>query len=38
MGSSKYVGKITEWKKKIEEVVSAGNPSPIDDIEERIVN
>jgi hypothetical protein len=38
MGSSKYVAKIPEWKKKIEEVVSAGNPNPIEDIEDRIVN
>jgi hypothetical protein len=26
MGSSGYVAKIPEWKMKIEEVVSAGNP------------
>jgi hypothetical protein len=38
MGSSKYVSKITESKKKIEEAVSAGNPSLIDDIKERTVN
>jgi hypothetical protein len=38
MGSSGYVGKIPEWKKKIEEVVNASNPNPIDDIEERTVN
>jgi hypothetical protein len=38
MGSSGYVGKIPEWKKKIEEVVSAGNPNLVDDIEERTVN
>jgi hypothetical protein len=37
MGSSEYVGKIPEWKKKIEEVVSAGNPNLVDDIEERTV-
>jgi hypothetical protein len=38
MGSSGYVGKILEWKKKIEEAVNAGNPNPVDDIEERTVN
>jgi hypothetical protein len=38
MGSSRYVGKIPEWKKKIEEVVSDGNPNPVDDIEERTMN
>jgi hypothetical protein len=38
MGSSGYVGKIPEWKKKIEEVVNAGNPNPVDGIKERTVN
>jgi hypothetical protein len=38
MGSSRYVGKNPEWKKKIEEDVSADNPNPVDDIEERTVN
>jgi hypothetical protein len=38
MGSSRYVGKILKWKKKIEEVVSAGNPNLVDENEERIVN
>jgi hypothetical protein len=38
MGSSGYVGKILERKKKIEEALSAGNPNPVDDIEERTVN
>jgi hypothetical protein len=37
MGSKGYVAKIPEWKKKIEEVVNAGNPNPIEDIEERTV-
>jgi hypothetical protein len=37
MGSSGYVGKIPEWKQKIE-VVSAGNPNPVEDIDERAVN
>jgi hypothetical protein len=38
MGSSGYVAKIPEWKKKIEEVVSAGNPHLVEDIEDRTVN
>jgi hypothetical protein len=38
MGSSGYVGKIPEWKKKIEEAVSASKPNPVYDIEERIMN
>jgi hypothetical protein len=38
MGSKGYVAKISEWKKKIEEVVSAGNPNPVEDIEERTMN
>jgi hypothetical protein len=38
MGSSGYGSKIPEWNKKIEEVGSAGNPNPVDDIEERIMN
>jgi hypothetical protein len=38
IGSKGYVAKIPEWKKKIEEAVSAGNPNPVEDIEERIVN
>jgi hypothetical protein len=38
MGSSGYVGKIPEWKKKIEEDGNAGNPNPVNDIEERTVN
>jgi hypothetical protein len=33
-----YVGKIPEWKKKIEEAVSAGKPNLVDDIEERTMN
>jgi hypothetical protein len=38
MGSKGYVAKIPEWKKKIEEVVSASNPNPVEDNEERTVN
>jgi hypothetical protein len=38
MGSSGYVAKIPEWKKKIEEAISAGNPNPVEDIEDRTVN
>jgi hypothetical protein len=38
MRSKGYVAKIPEWKRKIEEVVSVGNPNPVEDIEKRIVN
>jgi hypothetical protein len=38
LGSKGYVAKILKWKKKIEEVVNAGNPNLVEDIEERIVN
>jgi hypothetical protein len=38
MGSSGYVGKIPEWKKKIEEAVNVGDPNSVDDIEERTMN
>jgi hypothetical protein len=38
MGSKRYVAKIPEWKKKIEEAISVGNPNPVEDIEERTVN
>jgi hypothetical protein len=38
MGSKGYVAKIPEWKKKIEEAVSTGNPNLVKDIEEKIVN
>jgi hypothetical protein len=38
MGSSGYVGKILESKKKMEQAISAGNPNLVDDIEERTVN
>jgi hypothetical protein len=35
LGSSGYVGKVGEWKKKIEETVSADKPNPLEGIEER---
>jgi hypothetical protein len=35
LGSSGYVGKIVEWKKKIEETVSVGKPNPLEGVEER---
>jgi hypothetical protein len=38
MVSSGYVAKIPEWKKKIKEAVSAGNPNSVEDIEDRTVN
>jgi hypothetical protein len=37
MGSNGYVGKIPKLKKKIE-AVSANNPNPVDNIEERTMN
>jgi hypothetical protein len=38
MGSKGHVAKIPELKKKIEEAISAGNPNPVEEIEERTVN
>jgi hypothetical protein len=38
MGSKGYIAKISEWKKKIEEAVSAGNPNLVEDIEERTLS
>jgi CRISPR/Cas system-associated endonuclease Cas1 len=35
LGSSGYVGKVAEWKKKLEVIVSAGKPNPLEGIEER---
>jgi hypothetical protein len=35
LGSSRYVGKVAEWKKKLEESVSAGKPNSLEGIEER---
>ncbi len=35
MGSSGYVGKVGEWKKKLEQNVIAGKPNPLDVVEER---
>jgi hypothetical protein len=35
LGSSGYVGKVVEWKKKLEETVSADKPNPLEGIEER---
>jgi hypothetical protein len=37
MGSKGYVGKISEWKKKIEEAVSAGNTNPVEDKNRELV-
>jgi hypothetical protein len=38
MGSSGYVAKNSEWKKKRKEVINAGNPNPVEDIEDRTMN
>jgi hypothetical protein len=35
LGSSGYVGKVFEWKKKLEETVTAGKPNPLESVEER---
>jgi hypothetical protein len=36
LGSSRYVGKIVEWNKKLDETISVGKSNPLVDIEERI--
>jgi hypothetical protein len=38
MGSSGYIAKISEWKKKIEEAISVSNPNLVEDIEDRSMN
>jgi hypothetical protein len=35
LGSSGYVGKVGEWKKKLEEIVTAGKPNLLEGVEER---
>jgi formylglycine-generating enzyme required for sulfatase activity len=35
LGSSGYVGKVGEWKKKLEETISADKPNPLEGIKER---
>jgi formylglycine-generating enzyme required for sulfatase activity len=35
LGSSGYVGKVREWKNKLEETVNVGKPNPLEGIEER---
>jgi hypothetical protein len=35
LGPSEYVGKVTEWKKKLEGTVSVGKPNPLEGVEER---
>jgi hypothetical protein len=35
LGSSRYVSKVGEWKKKLEGTVSAGKPNPLEGVEER---
>jgi hypothetical protein len=35
LGSSRYVGKIREWKKKLDETVTADKPNLLEGIEER---
>jgi formylglycine-generating enzyme required for sulfatase activity len=38
LGSSGYVGKVEEWKKKLEETVTTGKPNPLEGIEERTLH
>jgi hypothetical protein len=35
LGSSGFVGKVPEWNKKLEEIISAGKPNPLEGVEER---
>jgi hypothetical protein len=35
LGSSRYVDKVGEWKKKLEEIVSASKPNLLEGVEER---
>jgi formylglycine-generating enzyme required for sulfatase activity len=35
LGLSKYVGKVREWKKKLEETVSTSKPNLLEGVEER---
>jgi hypothetical protein len=35
LGSSRCVGKVGEWKEKLEETVTASKPNPLEDVEER---
>jgi hypothetical protein len=35
LGSRRYVDKVAEWKKKLEEIINAGKPNPLEGIEER---
>jgi hypothetical protein len=35
LGSSRYAGKVGEWKKKLEETVTAGKPNSLEGVEER---
>jgi hypothetical protein len=35
LGSSGYVGKIGEWKKKLKEIVTASKPNLLEGVEER---
>jgi hypothetical protein len=35
LGSSGYVGKVGEWKKKLEEIITADKPNPLEGVKER---
>jgi hypothetical protein len=38
LGSSGYVSKVEEWKKKLEKTVTTGKPNPLEGIEERTLH
>jgi hypothetical protein len=35
MGSSRYVGKFGDWKKKLEKTITTGKPNLLEEVEER---
>jgi hypothetical protein len=35
LGSSGFVGRVAEWKKRLEETGSASKPNPLEGVEER---
>jgi hypothetical protein len=35
LGSRRYVDKVAEWKKKLEEIFNVGKPNPLEGVEER---
>jgi hypothetical protein len=35
LGSSRYISKVGEWKRKLEEIVTTSKPNPLEDVVER---